>query len=122
MIDDLDLDELRRVPRVSYYFRYPLNRQDFRELEDQYQLRGHYAAKALYGGYTSDGRVDRSSGYNGDIAALFVPVEARTVDDASLVVTHIEPEDIMLADGRRNWSAIYGAAEEEIRETLTESA
>ncbi len=121
MIDDLDLDELRRVRRVSYYFRYPLQREDFRELNDRDQLRGHYATKALYGGYTSDGRVDRSSGYNGDIAALFVPLEARTVDDASVVVTHIEPEHIVLADGRRNWPAIYGAAEEEIRGTLTES-
>ncbi len=121
MIDDLDLDELRRVPRVSYYFRYPLNRQDFRELEDRDRLRGHYAAKALYAGYTSDGRVDRSSGYDGSIAALFVPLEARTVDEVSVVVTQIEPPQIVLADGRRNWTAIYRAAEQEIRDTLGDS-
>src|SRR5574340_1499853 len=47
MLDDLDLDELRRVPRVPYYFRYRLHRHDFHDLLVQDRLRGHYTAKPL---------------------------------------------------------------------------
>lgn len=51
------------------------------------------------------GRVDRSARYNGDVAALFVPIEARMVHDVSLILTHIDPQRIILATGRRNWPA-----------------
>lgn len=122
MLDDFDLDELRRIPRVSYYFRYRLHRHDFHEFCVQDRLRGHYTAKPLYGRLTPKGRVDRSAGYNGDVAALFVPIEAQTVHDASLILTHIDPQHITLATGRRNWPAIRGAAEHGIREVLAGSA
>lgn len=121
MLDDLDLSELRRVPRVSHYFRYRLHRRDFHDLLVQDRLRGHYTAKPLYGRLTPQGRVDRSAGYNGDVAALFVPIEAQTVHDASLILMHIDPQHITLATGRRNWPAIRGAAEHGIREMLAGS-
>lgn len=121
MLDDLDLDELRRVPRVSYYFRYRLHRRDFHELCVQDRLRGHYTAKPLYGRLTPKGRVDRSVGYNGDVAALFVPIEAQKVQDASLILTHIDPERVTLDTGRRNWPAIREAAERGIHEMLAVS-
>ena len=119
MIEALDLEALRRVPRISYYFRYPLHRHDFHELNSRGRLRGHYAAKPLYGRLKPDGKVDRSAGYNGDIAALYVPLDARSVDDASVVIAHIEPHEVVLEDGRRNWPAIRDAAEQGILQTLT---
>lgn len=122
MLDDLDLGELRRIPRVSYYFRYRLHRRDFHDLHVQERLRGHYTAKPLYGRLTPQGRVDRSAGYNGDVAALFVPIEAQTVHDANLILTHIDPQRVTLATGRRNWPAIREAAEQSLREMLTASA
>jgi hypothetical protein len=118
MVDDIDLAALYAIPRIRYYFRYRLHRKDFHELRVRDRVAGHYAAKALYGRLTPQGRVDRSSGFNGDVAALFVPVEARTPHDVSLLLTHISPADILLPTGRRNWGAIYGAAEARIRETL----
>lgn len=120
MIDDLDLGELRRVPRISYYFRYPLHRDDFHELKVREKLRGHYTAKPLYGRLTSSGYVDRSAGYNGEVAALFVPMEARSVDEASLLVTHIDPADVALPSGQRNWLVIRAAAEQEIFEAIAD--
>lgn len=118
MLDDLDLDSLRRVPRISYYFRYRLHRRDFHELRAQGGLLGHYAAKPLHGRLTAEGRVDRSAGYNGDVAALFVSMEARTADDVSLILAHIDPQHVTLATGRRNWPAIRKAAEHGICERL----
>jgi hypothetical protein len=121
MIDDIDLAALYGIPRIRHYFRYRLHRKDFRELRVRDQVAGHFAAKALYGRLTADGRVDRSSGYNGDIAALFVPVDARSPHDVSLVLTYIAPEHVLLSTGRRNWDAIYSAAEARIREALLQS-
>ena len=118
MVDDLDLGELRRVRRISYYFRYPLHRHDFLELNTEGRLWGHYAAKPLYGIFLPNGQVDRSAGYNGDIVALFVPIEARTVHDVCLIIAHIPPEHVALANGRRNWRAIRAAAEQGICEML----
>jgi len=118
VLDDLDLDQLRCVPRIAYYFRYRLHRSDFHELRAQNRLRGHYAAKPLHGRLTPHGRVDRTAPYNGDVAALFVPVEAQTVDEMSLLLTHIAPQRIVLASGRRNWPAIRAAAEHGILEML----
>lgn len=121
MIDGVDLEDLRHVRRISYYFRYPLHRHDFHELNASGRLRGHYAAKPLYGRLTSAGRVDRSAGYNGDIAALFVPIDARDAYTARLVLTHIAPDRIVLPSGERNWPAIRAASERAIRETLERS-
>jgi hypothetical protein len=118
MVDDIDLAALYAVPRVRYYFRYRLHRTDFRELRVRDRVDGHYAAKPLYGRLTAQGRVDRSSGYSGDIAALFVPAEARTPDDVRLLLTHISPADVVLPTGRRNWRAIYDAAAARITEEL----
>lgn len=118
MIDDLDLEELRRVRRTSYYFRYPLHRDDFHELKVRETIQGHYTAKPLYGRLTPRGHVDRSAGYNGDIAALYVPVEARKVDDVHLLVTHIDPAEVALPSGQRNWPAIRAAAEHEILDAI----
>lgn len=114
MVDDLDLGELRRLPRISYYFRYPLHRHDFRELKTEGRLRGHYAAKPLYGSLLPSGHVNRSAGYNGDIVALFIPIEAQTVHAACLIFAHIAPERIVLTSSRRNWPAIREAAERSI--------
>jgi len=121
-LEAFDLDALRRVPRVSNYFRYPLHHRDFHELRLGNQLRGYYAAKPLYGRLTPNGRVDRSAGYNGDVVALFVPLSARAVDDVSLVLTHIDPQNVTLTTGGRNWPAIRKAAELGIREMLAASA
>ena len=121
MVDDIDLAALYATPRIRYYFRYRLHRKDFHELRVRDRVEGHYAAKPLYGRLTPRGRVDRSSGYSGEIAALFVPIGARTPDDVRLVLTRIAPERILLPTGRRNWGAIYGAAEARIKEVLLPS-
>lgn len=113
-----DLGELRRIPEISYYFRYPLHRHDFHDLRFEDRLRGHYAAKPLYGRLTPTGRVDRSAGYNGDIAALFIPIEARSPADANVLLAHIAAEQVLLPTGRRNWPAIREAAEQRICEML----
>lgn len=122
MLDDLDLAALRRQPDVARYFRYPLQRRDFRELRVGDRPRGHYAAKPLYNRLTPQGRVDRSSGYSGEVAALFVPREARTPDETELVFAHMDPTRVAQPGGRRNWSAIRAAAESGIRDMLTASS
>ena len=118
MIDDINLDDLRRIPRVSYYFRYPLRPDDFHELEIEYKLRGHYASKPLYSRLKATREVDRSAGYNGDIAALFLPLAAGTAAEAIVAITHISPSEVIKADGHRNWPAIRKAAEVRLREIL----
>lgn len=118
MFKDLDLSELRRIPRISYYFRYPLHHGNFHELRLDDRLCGHYTAKPLYGRLTAEGKVDRSAGYNGDVAALFIPTEAQSVQAAQLVLTHMEPQRITLPNGRRNWPAIREAAQHRLCELL----
>lgn len=118
MIDDIDLERLRSVRRISYYFRYQLHRNDFHELKVRETLRGHYTAKPLYGRLTPSGYVDRSAGYNGDVAALYVPLESRCIDEARLFVTHIDPAEVATPSGQRNWPAIRAAAEHEIIGTI----
>ncbi|MBD8873620.1 hypothetical protein [Rhodanobacter sp. DHB23] len=117
-LDTIDLDALRRSPRVSCYFRYRLHRSDFHELRVADQLHGHYASKPLHARLTPQGRVDRSSSYSGDVAVLFIPGDARTTDDASVILTHIDPRQVALESGRRNWPAIHQAAREAIRGKL----
>ena len=116
--DDIDLDALRQDRKVSYYFRYPLNGHDFHAVRVDDDLRGHYASKALHSAFTPDGRVDRSSPYNGDIAALFVPLDAHTPADTRLLLTHVDPQRIVHHNGTRNWTVIRSAAEACIRTML----
>ncbi|RXT37513.1 hypothetical protein B5V01_29145 [Mesorhizobium erdmanii] len=73
---------------------------------------------ALHGRLTPEGLVDRSAGYDGDVAALFIPIEARTVDEVSVTLTHTHPQRITLPTGRRNRPVIRGSAEHAIRERL----
>lgn len=120
--DDIDLEALRQDRKVSYYFRYPLNGYDFHPLRLDDRLRGHYASKALHSAFTPDGRVDRTSAYNGDIAALFVPLEARTAGEARLLLTHVDPGQIVHDNGTRNWTVIRGATEACISDVLRRDA
>ncbi|MBE0704011.1 MAG: hypothetical protein IH582_12730 [Afipia sp.] len=91
-----------------------MHRNDFHQLKVRQALRGHYAAKPLYGRFTPSGYVDRSAGYNGDVAALYVPLESRCIDEARLFVTPIDPAEVATPSGQRNWPAIRAAAEHEI--------
>jgi hypothetical protein len=116
--DDIDLDALRQDRKLSYYFRYPLNGHDFHPMRMDDRLRGHYASKALHSAFTPEGRVDRNSSYNGDVAALFVPLEACTPAETRLLLTHVDPGQIVRENGTRNWTVIRGAAEACIREVL----
>ena len=118
MLDDLDLAALQRQPRFSRYFRYPLHRRGYHELRIEDRPRGHYAAKPLYARLTPQGKVDRSSGYSGEIAALFVPREAVRPDEAEVILAHMDPHSVVDASGSRNWPAIREAAESGIRDML----
>ncbi len=55
MFQDLDLADLRHIPEIGYYFRYPLHHSDFREVRVEGRLLGRYAAKPLYGRLTPQG-------------------------------------------------------------------
>jgi hypothetical protein len=118
VFEDFDFDGLRRRPRFSYYFRYPLHHRDFRELREGGRLLGRITAKPLYGRLTEDGKVDRSAGFNGEVAIIFIPARARQPEAAKLFLTKISPRRVRRADGRRNWPAIYAAAERKIRRSL----
>ena len=116
MIDDIDLKNIRKVRRIGYYFRYPLHRSDFHELTLKGKLRGHYTAKPLYGRLTSEGRVDKSAGFNGDIAALFISLDAAHVQDVQLYITYTDPEEIQTKDGKKDWEVINRAAQQVIND------
>ncbi len=120
MIDDLDIDELRKSRRIGYYFRYPLYRSNFHDLKTRDHIYGHYTAKPLYGKLTPEGRVDKSTGFNGDVAVLFVPLTARGPDDVELFVTHTAPENLVLPSGKRNWKKINEIAAAAIIKRLEE--
>ena len=109
----LDLSGLARIPRFRHYFRYPLHAHDFHPLREGERLRGYYAAKPLYGKLDARGRVDRSSGFDGRIAGVFIPSPARSLKHAQLFFTRMRKDRIM-RDGRRNWPAILAAAEQAI--------
>lgn len=110
----LDLTQLAAVPGFRHYFRYPLEDRDFRPLREQAHLRGYYAAKPLYGTLTSTGRVDRNAGFNGQVAAVFVPSPARSLRRAQLVFARMDPAQVQRRDGKRNWPAIRSVAERAI--------
>ncbi|SRR5579884_13600 len=107
--------DLLQHPQIAFYFRYPLHPSDFRELHEGDHILGRYAAKPLYGRLTPEGRVDRSAGFNGQIAILFLPARVRTARAARLILTRMPKEKVRLANGRRNWPAIRVAAERAIR-------
>jgi hypothetical protein len=78
MFEEFDLQALRHIPQFAYYFRYSLRHRDFHEVREQGRLLGRMAAKPLYGRLTREGKVDRSSGFNGQVAVIFIPARART--------------------------------------------
>ena len=119
MFKDLDLSELRRMPEFAYYFRYPLHHGEFREIRADGRLLGRYSAKPLYGRLTATGAVDRSAGYNGQVAVIFFRARARSIRSARLLLTRMARKQVKLPDGRRNWPAIRAAAERAIRKAIT---
>ncbi|WP_166213037.1 hypothetical protein [Cognatiluteimonas telluris] len=110
----LDPGQLAGVEGFRHYFRYPLRGDDFRPLREHARLRGYYAAKPLYGRLTRRGRVDREAGFDGEVAAVFVPSPARSLRHAQLVLARMDPGQVQRRDGRRNWPAIHAAAERAI--------
>jgi hypothetical protein len=106
----LDLSGLARIPRFRHCFRYPLHAHDFHPLREGERLRGYYAAKPLYGKLDARGHVDRSGGFDGRIAGVFIPSPARSLKHAQLFFTRMR-KDRITRDGRRNWPAIHAAAE-----------
>ncbi|MDN5780471.1 MAG: hypothetical protein L0H23_00370 [Luteimonas sp.] len=119
----LDPDTLRRdVPGFAYWFRYPLHAHDFHPLraDDDVRARllGYYAAKPLFGKLDAHGRVDKSTGFNGAVVALFVPSPARSWRRARLVHARMPRQGVRRADGTRNWPAIRRTAEAAIRRSL----
>ncbi len=122
MFKDVDLAALRRMPEIAYYFRYPLHHTDFHEVRIADRLRGRYAAKPLYGRLTPRGTVDRSAGYNGQVAVIFLPARARNVRTARLLLTRMPRSQVTLPNGRRNWPAIRVAAERAVRRALARGA
>lgn len=121
MFKNFDLGALRRDRQMAFYFRYPLHHSDFRELVDSDgRLLGRYAAKPLYGRLTAKGQVDRSAGFNGQVAIIFIPAKARSAKSAQLFLTRMSRERVTLANGKRNWPAIRAAAERALRKSLSQ--
>lgn len=109
----------RALPGYAHWFRYPLHDSDFRPLRGgDGRLLGYYAAKPLYGRLDAHGRVDRSAGLSGEVAAVFVPSPARSWRSARLLRTRMPRDRVRRADGRRNWPAIRRAAEAAIRRSI----
>lgn len=106
-LDDAAVERLRRRPAIAHYFRYRLRAADFRPLACAGRPVGHYYAKPLYGRLTASGRVDRSAGFDGRIAVLFLPLSG----EPRLLFTALPRERIADARGRRRWGAIRAAAE-----------
>jgi len=118
----LDPAALRAMPGIAHWFRYPLHARDFRPLrasDDAHaKLLGYYAAKPLYGRLDARGRVDRGAGFNGEVAALFVPSPARSWKRVRIAHARMPRDRVQRSDGRRNWPAIRQAAERALRRAL----
>ncbi len=113
-----DLSALRRDGRIAYYFRYPLHHSDFHELRESGRLLGRFAVKPLFGRLTVGGRVDRSQGYSGELAIVFIPARARSVRSAQVVLARMPRARVATAGGRRNWPAIRAAAGRVLRQRI----
>src|SRR5581483_11614197 len=105
-----DIQFLKRQKQISFYFRYPLYHSEFREVRTNNRLRGYFTAKPLYGKLTPEGKVDRSRGYNGEIAVLFIPSPARSPNKVQVLLTTIPKHQVTLPNGKRNWQVIRQAA------------
>ena len=107
----------------AHWFRYPLHADDFHPLRDagSNALRGYYAAKPLYGRLDAHGRVDRTSGFDGRIAGVFVPSPARSWRQAELFFANMPKDEVARPDGTRNWPAINAAAERALRRRIAKS-
>ena len=114
-LDPADL--AAELSRFRHYFRYPLHARDFHPLR-RGRLLGYCSAKPLYGRLDAQGRVDRSAGFNGEIATVFVPSPARSWRQARLLRARMPRGSVARADGRRNWPAINAAAEAAIVQAL----
>ncbi len=110
MFKNFDLAALKRNPQIAFYFRYPLHHGDFHELRENGRLLGRVAAKPLYGKLTPKGKVDRSAGFNGQVAVIFIPARARSARSAELLLTRMPRDDVTGPEGKRNWPAIRAAA------------
>ena len=121
MFKNFDLAALRRDPRIAFYFRYALHHGEFRELREgpRGRLLGRFVAKPLYGRLTAEGKVDRSAGFNGQVAVLFIPAGARAPRSAQLLLTRMPRKRVTLPNGRRNWEAIRAVAERAARRQAT---
>lgn len=118
----LDPAELDGVRGIQHYFRYPLHQGDFHALrardEARAPLLGYYAAKPLYGMLDAHGRVDRSGGFSGEVATVFVPSPARSWRNARVLCARMPREQVRRADGKRNWPAILATARRAILRSL----
>lgn len=117
-LDPADLPH--HLPRFRHSFRYSLHRHDFKRLHAKRgeRLLGYYTAKPLYGRLDEEGRVDKSAGFNGEIAGVFVPSPACSWRQAELFFAKMPKEKVARPDGRRNWPAIHAAAELALHERL----
>ena len=117
----LDPRELpSQLADFSFWFRYPLHAHDFHPLRDleSRALRGYYTAKPLYAELDARGRVDRSSGFDGRIAGVFVASPARSWRQARLFFTEMPKAKVARVDGKRGWPAINAAAERALRRMI----
>ncbi len=121
MFKNFDLSGLKRNRQIAFYFRYPLHHGDFHELRENGRLVGRIAAKPLYGKLTPQGKVDRSAGFNGEVAVIFIPARARSARAAQLLLTRIPASRVALPNGRRNWPAIRAAAERAVLKSIGQS-
>ena len=117
-LDPADLP--RDLPQFRHWFRYPLQRRDFQPLRAvrEERLLGYYTAKPLYGRLDAAGRVDKSAGFNGEIAGVFVPSPAHSWRQAELFFTNMPKGEVARPNGQRNWPAIRAAAEQALHERL----
>jgi hypothetical protein len=112
----IDWEQFGRDELFRHYFRYKLHEKDFRPAMDgQGRTLGHFYAKPLYGRLDDRGRVDKSAGFNGEIAIAFAePEEGRL----TLLFARLPKEDIVRPDGRKNWPVIREVARRRICEHL----
>jgi hypothetical protein len=108
--ENIDPERLRRQRPFPRFFRYRLHRDDFQPVKRGRRVLGYMTAKPLYGKLTAEGRVDRSGGFNGRIAVIFVPTPASGHRPPRLLFARLPRRCITRPDGRRNWPVIRAAA------------